>query len=154
MQLTQKEYDAIKLECNYYENNRAAVIEALKIVQRNRGWVSESAIESIAEILMIPVVDVEGIATFYNQIFRQPVGKHIIRYCDSVVCYIKGCEIVQKFLENTLSINIGDTTMDKKFTLLPTCCLGICNLAPVIMIDTDLYTNIASDKIIEILGLY
>lgn len=154
MGLTKIECEAIQSECNHYENSRAAAIEALKIIQKNRGWVSDDAIAWVSKILQITESDLEGIATFYNQIFRQPVGKHIIRYCDSVVCYIFGCETLQKTLEDVLRIKIGHTTQDKKFTLLPACCLGMCNLAPIVMVDSDVYKNVCPDKISEILGLY
>jgi len=86
--LSQAERDAIEHEKHHYEDPRAASIEALKIVQQARGWVPDGAIHAIAAELGIPASDVEGVATFYSQIFRQPVGRHIIRVCDSMVCYI------------------------------------------------------------------
>ncbi|MGL5495955.1 MAG: NADH-quinone oxidoreductase subunit NuoE, partial [Aeromonas sobria] len=90
--LSQAERDAIEHEKHHYEDPRAASIEALKIVQQARGWVPDGAIHAIAAELGIPASDVEGVATFYSQIFRQPVGRHIIRVCDSMVCYINGHE--------------------------------------------------------------
>lgn len=153
-QLSVEEFNSIKLECNNYANVRAASIEALKIVQKNHGWVSDHAIVLIAKILCIPVADIEGVATFYNQIFRKPVGKYIVRYCDSVVCYITGCKTLQITLEDFLNIKIGETTQDKKFTLLPTCCLGRCDAAPIIMINEDIYSNVVSSNIIKLLSLY
>jgi len=86
--LSAEERDAIEHEKHHYEDPRAASIEALKIVQKKRGWVPDGAIYAIAEVLSIPASDVEGVATFYSQIFRQPVGRNVIRYCDSVVCHI------------------------------------------------------------------
>lgn len=85
--LSQAERDAIEHEKHHYEDPRAASIEALKIVQQARGWVPDGAIHAIGAELGIPASDVEGVATFYSQIFRQPVGRHIIRVCDSMVCY-------------------------------------------------------------------
>ena len=89
-ELSETERSAIEHEMHHYEDSRAASIEALKIVQKQRGWVPDGAIPAIADILGIPDSDVEGVATFYSQIFRQPVGRHIIRVCDSMVCYIGG----------------------------------------------------------------
>ena len=86
--LSETERSAIEHEMHHYEDPRAASIEALKIVQKERGWVPDGAIHAIGEVLGIPASDVEGVATFYSQIFRQPVGRHIIRVCDSMVCYI------------------------------------------------------------------
>ena len=77
--LSDSERAAIEHELHHYEDARAASIEALKIVQKARGWVPDGAIPAIGEILGIPASDVEGVATFYSQIFRQPVGRHIIR---------------------------------------------------------------------------
>jgi len=90
--LSETERSAIEHEMHHYEDPRAASIEALKIVQKERGWVPDGAIHAIGEVLGIPASDVEGVATFYSQIFRQPVGRHIIRVCDSMVCYIGGHE--------------------------------------------------------------
>ena len=89
-ELSEAERAAIEHEMHHYEDPRAASIEALKIVQKQRGWVPDGAIHAIADVLGIPASDVEGVATFYSQIFRQPVGRHVIRYCDSVVCHING----------------------------------------------------------------
>lgn len=89
-ELSAAEREAIEHEKHHYEDPRAASIEALKIVQKQRGWVPDGAIYAIADVLGIPASDVEGVATFYSQIFRQPVGRHVIRYCDSVVCHITG----------------------------------------------------------------
>lgn len=154
MQFTKKELNSIQEECNHYENKKAAVIEVLKIIQKTQGWVSDDSVKWVSEILHISESDIEGVATFYNQIFRKPVGRHIIRFCDSVVCFITGCELIQKKLEDLLNIGIGHTTPDNKFTLLPTCCLGMCNVAPVIMIDDNIYSNVIPDKIVKILRLY
>ena len=109
---------------HHYEDPRAATIEALKLVQKERGWVPDGAIYAIADVLGIPASDVEGVATFYSQIFRRPVGRHVIRYCDSVVCFINGYQTIQQALEEKLSIKPGQTTADERFTLLPVCCLA------------------------------
>lgn len=98
-ELSTEERDAIEHEKHHYEDARAASIEALKIVQKQRGWVPDGAIHAIADVLGIPASDVEGVATFYSQIFRQPVGRHVIRYCDSVVCHITGYQGIQAALE-------------------------------------------------------
>ncbi len=114
--LSAEERDAIEHEKHHYEDPRAASIEALKIVQKQRGWVPDGAIYAIAEVLGIPASDVEGVATFYSQIFRQPVGRHVIRYCDSVVCHITGYQGIQAAIEKKLNIKPGQTTFDGRFT--------------------------------------
>lgn len=122
---------------SHYPDARAASIDALKIVQKAHGWVPDGAIYAIADVLGIPASDVEGVATFYSQIFRQPVGRHVIRVCDSMVCFINGYEAVLKALQEHLGIGIGQTTADGRFTLLPVCCLGNCDKGATIMIDDD-----------------
>jgi len=129
-------------------------IEALKIVQKKRGWISDQAIVEIAKILNLHPSEVESVATFYSQIYRQPVGRHVIRYCDSVVCYLTGYEKIKETLENYLSIEIGETTADGRFTLLPICCLGNCDKSPTIMINEDLHSCLNPDSIPNLLELY
>ncbi len=93
----------------------------------------------------IPASDVEGVATFYSQIFRQPVGRHVIRYCDSVVCHITGYQGIQSAIESHLKIKPGQTTFDGRFTLLPTCCLGNCDKGPNMMIDEDTHSHLTPE---------
>jgi len=152
--LSSEERDAIEEEKHHYEDARAASIEALKIVQKKRGWVADEAIHAIAEVLGIPASDVEGVATFYSQIFRKPVGRHVIRYCDSVVCYITGYQKIQSVLEEKLGIQPGQTTKDGRFTLLPTCCLGNCDKGPTMMIDDDTHSHLQIENIDTLLEQY
>lgn len=152
--LGEAEKKMIEDEKRHYEDPRAVSIEALKIVQKHHGWVPDGAIYAIADILSIPASDVEGVATFYSQIFRQPVGRHVIRYCDSVVCHITGYQGIQATLESRLNIKPGQTTADKRFTLLPTCCLGNCDKGPVMMVDDDTHVHLTPDAIDALLELY
>ncbi|ACT06259.1 NADH-quinone oxidoreductase, E subunit [Dickeya chrysanthemi Ech1591] len=152
--LSDTERDAIEHEKHHYEDARAASIEALKIVQKQRGWVPDGAIDAIAEILGIPASDVEGVATFYSQIYRQPVGRHVIRYCDSVVCHITGYQGIQAALEKKLNIKPGQTTFDGRFTLLPTCCLGNCDKGPTMMVDEDTHSQLKPDDLDSLLEQY
>lgn len=137
-----------------YEKSKAAVIEALKIVQKNHNWVPNEAIYEIAKILNISKIDVEEVATFYSQIFRQPVGRYIIRYCDSIVCYINNYKKILVNIEKHLCIKSGETTTDKKFTIIPVCCLGNCDKSPTIMINNDTYNNVSTKNIFSILEQY
>lgn len=152
--LSDIERSAIEHEIHHYEDPRAACIEALKIVQNARGWVPDGAIPAIGEVLGIPASDVEGVATFYSQIFRQPVGRHIIRVCDSMTCYIGGHESVLESLSQQLGIGLGQTSPDGRFTLLPVCCLGNCDKAPALMIDDDTFGNITPEDVSRLLETY
>ena len=152
--LSETERSAIEHEMHHYEDPRAASIEALKIVQKERGWVPDGAIYAIGELLGIPASDVEGVATFYSQIFRQPVGRHVIRVCDSVVCYITGFQQTMDHLQQTLAIAPGETSADGRFTLLPVCCLGNCDKGPSMMIDEDTHAYLTPEKIPDLLEQY
>ncbi len=152
--LSDAERSAIEHEMHHYEDPRAASIEALKIVQKARGWVPDGAAEAIGAVLGIPASDVEGVATFYSQIFRQPVGRHLIRVCDSMTCFIGGHESVLDSLKNELGIVPGQTTADGRFTLLPVCCLGNCDKAPALMIDDETFGNILPEDVAGLLEAY
>jgi NADH-quinone oxidoreductase subunit E len=152
--LSETERSAIEHEMHHYEDPRAASIEALKIVQKARGWVPDGAADAIGEILGIPASDVEGVATFYSQIFRQPVGRHIIRVCDSMTCYIGGHESIVESIQQQLGIGLGQTSADGRFTLLPVCCLGNCDKAPAVMIDDDTFGNLHADGVAKLLEAY
>ncbi|HEX5841069.1 MAG TPA: NADH-quinone oxidoreductase subunit NuoE [Pseudomonas sp.] len=152
--LSETERSAIEHEMHHYEDPRAASIEALKIVQKERGWEPDGACDAIGAILGIPASDVEGVATFYSQIFRQPVGRHIIRVCDSMTCFIGGHESVVAEMQKQLGIGLGQTTTDSRFTLLPVCCLGNCDKAPAVMIDDDTFGDVQPDGVAKLLEAY
>ncbi|WP_022955104.1 NADH-quinone oxidoreductase subunit NuoE [Perlucidibaca piscinae] len=153
-QLSPQERADIEHAVEHYPDARAASIDALKIVQANHGWVPDGAIPAIAEVLGIPVPDVEGVATFYSQIFRVPVGRHVIRLCDSMTCYINGHESVLAALREQLGVGYGETTADGRFTLLPVCCLGNCDKGSTLMIDDDTYGGMSPDQVPVLLEKY
>jgi NADH-quinone oxidoreductase subunit E len=152
--LSESERSSIEHEMHHYEDARAASIEALKIVQQERGWVPDGAIYAISEVLGIPASDVEGVATFYSQIFRVPVGRHVIRVCDSMTCYVGGHESVLDAIQRQLGVGLGQTTTDGRFTLLPVCCLGNCDKAPALMVDDDTHGNVRPDDVAALLEAY
>jgi NADH-quinone oxidoreductase subunit E len=152
--LTQSEIQAIDHEVSLLPNKKAAVIEALKIVQRNRGWINDESVELIADFLQMSPAEVDSVATFYNLIFRKPVGRHVILLCDSISCYVMGYKKIYEALQKELSIRFGQTTPDNRFTLLPNVCLGCCDRAPALMIDEDLYQDLEVESLKEILSKY
>ncbi|WP_217606212.1 NADH-quinone oxidoreductase subunit NuoE [Chitinophaga sp. GbtcB8] len=152
--LTQTEISKIEHELQQVPVKKAAVIEALKIVQQQRRWVSDENVEDIAALLGMSPDEVDSVATFYNLIFRQPVGRHVILVCDSISCWVMGYENIRKTLMELLQIKYGQTTPDGRFTLLPNACLGTCDHAPALMIDEDLYRDLNEKNIGEILDKY
>jgi len=145
---------AMREEAGHYEQPQAACIEALKIVQRRHGWVPDEAIAAIARVLGIGPASVEGVATFYSLIFRQPVGRHVILVCDSSSCFLTGYDALHQALSERLGIGFGETTADERFTLLPACCLGACDGGPAMMIGDDVYGPVTGDDLPGILEAY
>jgi len=140
--LSPEERDEIEQEAPRYPQRQALTIEALKIVQRHRGWISDQALADIAGHLEMSREDLEGIATFYNLLFRRPVGRHVVLLCDSVSCWIMGCDRVRAALIEEHGLRMGAMSGDGRFTLLPVPCLGACDRAPVMQVDEDLHGNV------------
>jgi NADH-quinone oxidoreductase subunit E len=152
--LTTSEKEQIEKEIRQVPVKKAACIEALKIVQDHRRWVSDEGIQDVADILEMSTEEVDSIATFYNLIFRQPVGRHIILLCDSISCYVMGYKDLHQQIVQLLGIQYGQTTPDGRFTLLPNPCLGTCDHAPALMVDHDLYRDLKKEELENILAKY
>lgn len=152
--LSEHEREEILHEISQYPEARAASIEALKIAQRRLGWVPDAAIAEVAPLLGISTAELDGVATFYNLIYRQPVGRHVIKLCDSVACYLTGHEATLHALSTQLGIELGQTTADERFTLLPICCLGACDHGPVLMIDEDTHLDVSPGRVPSLLESY
>jgi NADH-quinone oxidoreductase subunit E len=152
--LTEEEAKEIDAEVQKYHRKRAAGPEALKIVQKHRGWISNESLQEVARYLDMTADELDSVGTCYSLIFRQPVGRHVILLCDSVSCWVMGYEPILAHLGRRLGIGFGETTPDGRFTLLPSACLGACDKAPVMMVDEDLHTDLDAGKIDEILDQY
>lgn len=152
--LTEEEKREIEQEFPHYENREAVCIDALKIVQRHRGWVSDESIRDLAEFLKMTPDELDAVATFYNLIFREPVGKHVVMLCDSITCWIMGYERLRERMKERLGVDLGGTTEDGQFTFLPIVCLGTCDHAPAMMVDDDLHRDLAPEQVDGILDKY
>ena len=140
--LSGEERDHIASLAAHGETPRSACIEALKYVQSRHGWVDDAQLAAIAPLLGMSAAELDSVATFYNLIFRKPVGQHVIFLCDSVSCWIMGRERVGAKLHQRLGISQGETTADGAYTLLPIVCLGHCDHAPAMLIDETLYGDV------------
>jgi NADH-quinone oxidoreductase subunit E len=152
--LTDDEIQEINQEIALVPVRKAACIEALKIVQRHRGWISEDSLAEIANYMDMSVEELDSVATFYNLVFRKPVGRNVILLCDSISCYVMGYESLYAHLRSKLNIRFGETTSDERFTLLPNACLGTCDHAPALMINHELYRDVTPEKLDHILNEY
>ncbi|HET8699231.1 MAG TPA: NADH-quinone oxidoreductase subunit NuoE, partial [Gammaproteobacteria bacterium] len=126
------EVAAIERALAQYPDKRAACVDALKIVQRRRGWVADEPLRGIAALLGMSVDDLDAVATFYNLIYRRPVGRHVVHVCDSVSCWLMGADDVAARIRDELGARYGETTADGRLTVLPIPCLGACDRAPAL----------------------
>lgn len=152
--LSEEEQAAIEAEIADYPDPRAACVEAMKIVQRHRGWVPDDAMEALAQRLGMSVGTLDSVATFYNLIFRKPVGRHVILLCDSASCWIMDYPALLERFREVHGIRFGETTEDGRFTLLPSPCLGACEGAPALTVDDDLHRNVTPENLDAILARY
>lgn len=152
--LSEQENREIDEEIKQYPYKEAACVDALKIVQHHRGWISDEAVKDIASKLGLSADEVDGVATFYTRIYRKPVGRNIILVCDGISCMVMGYESLYEYIANKLAIKFGETSGDGRFTLLPVSCLGDCDHAPAMMINDDHYNNLTFERIDEILANY
>ncbi len=150
--LSAEEQKEIDEEIRHNATTQGACIEAMKIVQRHRGWVSDEALRDIGECLHMSVDQLDAVATFYNLIFRKPVGKHVIYVCDSVSCWIKGSDSIKAEIRKRLGIGFGETTSDQAVTVVPIQCLGTCDHAPAMMVDETLHRDLRAQSVATILN--
>jgi NADH-quinone oxidoreductase subunit E len=125
--------------------NREAAVDIMKELQRYYGWLTDEAVQEAADLLDLSPLQVDELATFYEMIYRRPVGRHVIHVCDSISCWSVGGESLLKQFENLLGITAGSTSTDGLFTLLPCCCLGNCGKAPAVMVGERQYGPITSE---------
>lgn len=145
MPLSAEERREIEAEFPRYPTKRAVCIDAMKIVQRHRGWISDESLQDIAQLLQMSLDELDSVATFYNLLYRKPVGRHVVLICDSVSCWIMGYNRLRERLCSKLGVRLGETTADGRFTLLPIVCLGTCDHAPAMMVDEDLHRDLDPD---------
>jgi len=151
--LTAPELDEIDREISHAPYRSAVAIDALKIVQKHHGWVSDESLSGLANYLDMSNAELDGIATFYSLIYRKPVGEKVISLCDSVTCWIKGYAQLEKHISKQLGAGLGETTADKRYTFLPAPCLGACDRAPVMMVGEETHLDLTTDKIDRILNI-
>jgi NADH-quinone oxidoreductase subunit E len=130
---------------------REAAVDVMKELQRHYGWLTDAAVHEAAELLGLSPLQVEELATFYEMIYRRPVGKKVLHVCDSISCWAVGCETLLAHLARSLGVEPGETTQDGIFTLLPCACLGMCGDGPAMMVGETLYGKVTPEKADEIL---
>lgn len=149
--LSAAEIAEIDHEISHAPYRAAVAIDALKIVQKHHRWVSDERLKALAEYLDMSAAELDGIATFYNLIYRRPVGEKVVSLCNSVTCWIKGYDKLEKHISQRLNIKLGETTDDDKYTFLPVPCLGACDRAPVMMVGEETHQDLTKESIDRIL---
>jgi NADH-quinone oxidoreductase subunit E len=134
------------------ERKQSAVMAALTIAQREKGWISEEVMGYVAQLLGLQPIQVAEVATFYSMYELEPVGRHKISLCTNVSCMLRGCGDIVAHLENRLGIRIGETTTDGRFTLKEVECLAACGGAPMMQIGDDYYEDLTPERVDAILA--
>jgi NADH-quinone oxidoreductase subunit E len=142
---------ALKEKIKVAEFPRELAVEVLFILQKYYGYLSEAALLPGSELLGLTLLELDELATFYDFLYREPVGKYIIHVCDTTICWMFGQQSVQDYISQKLGIRPGDTTEDGLFSLLPVSCIGYCDRAPAMLINGQLYGPLNPETIDDIL---
>jgi NADH-quinone oxidoreductase subunit E len=142
-------------------NRRDAVIPVLSEVNRAFGYIPNEALPEIRRRIHEPDEGVfladshlYSVASFYQMLSLHQLGRHVVRFCESAPCHVQGGRQVIKTLQEELGIKPGETTVDKKWSLIMTSCLGICGVGPVFLVDEDVFGNVTPDQVHDILARY
>ena len=130
-----------------YPTTKALMLPVLWMAQKQFGWISPETMRYIARLLNLPSSHVYGVVSFYTMFNSKPVGKHHLQICTNVSCQLLGAENIADHVCKRLSLKIGQTTPDKKFTVTEVECLGSCGTAPMMQVNDDYYENLTLEKI-------
>ena len=142
--------ESLEKQIAHADHARELVVDILLALQEHYGHLSDEAVEEAAVLLGMSPLEIEEVATFYTFIYREPVGKYVIHVCDSVICLMDGYESIKDYLCKKLDIELGGTTADGLFTLLPVCCIGYCDQSPAMLINRKVYGHLTQQKVDEI----
>jgi NADH:ubiquinone oxidoreductase subunit E len=145
---------AVQRAIDVYGVKKDELIPILNHINREIGYLPDWALEELSRVIRIPQSQIYSVASFYEMLSTRPVGKHIIRICESAPCHVMGGKQVFQTLLEELKIQPGETTPDKNWTLLTVSCLGICGVGPAMVIDDDSYGNLTPTQIPQILAKY
>jgi NADH-quinone oxidoreductase subunit E len=150
----EKVLSAVQRAIDVYGNKKDELIPILNHINREVGYLPDWALEEVSRIIRVPQSQIFSVASFYEMLSTKPVGKHIIRFCESAPCHVVGGRLVYEALLDELKIQPGETTPDGKWTFLTASCLGVCAVGPVMIIDDDIYGNLTAAQIPSILAKY
>lgn len=146
--------ELIKDLANQYGRTRESLLPILQDIVKEERHVSEKAMAEVARELDMSAALVYGTATFYSFLDTEPRGKYVIRLCRTITCDMKGKKEILDTLKDLLKIDLGETTKDRRFTLLETNCLGWCHKGPAMIVNEEAYTELTPDKVSDIIDTY
>jgi len=146
--------DEIRVLSGKYPDRRGALLPALYVAQKEAGWLSQEALDTVSAALNLPQATVKGVATFYAMYKHRPMGRHLIQLCTNVACMIMGAERLVDLLKEKYGLEPGGTTGDGRFSLVIMECIGACDRAPAMLVDTDFHADLTGDNIFRILEKY
>ncbi len=137
-----------------YGKERKALMPILQAVVKTKNYLDDQDLVAIAKALDLSAAEVFGTASFYTFLDTVPRGKNVIRVCKTISCHMAGKDEIIRAIEDTLKVKTGETSLDKKFTLLTANCLGWCHKGPVMLINDEVFPELTAEKAIEILQKY
>jgi NADH:ubiquinone oxidoreductase subunit E len=146
--------ETVDLVVDEFHAKKEELIPMLMKINQTIGFIPNEAFDRLSTRIRVPKSQIYSVATFYHMISTKPVGRHVIKFCESAPCHVSGGFEVWKTVLNELGIQPGDTSEDGKWTLMTTSCLGVCAVGPVMMVDDDIYGNLTPDQVPGILGKY
>ena len=141
----------LQRQINAVAHPRELAVDVMMALQDHYGYLSDEAVQTAAQLLDMSTLEIDELATFYTFIYRQPVGRHVIHICDSLICWMEGEENRVEHLCQKLGVGMGETTSDGVFTLLPVCCIGYCDRAPAILVDRKVYGPLTIAKLDQLI---
>lgn len=134
-----------------YPERRAAMLPVLWVLQRERGWLSPTSIAEVAEYLDAPQAHVEGVVTFYTMYKDHPVGKDVVMVCKTLSCRLRGAQEVLDAVTEALDVELGGNTADGRYTIEPAECLGLCDMAPCMLVGRERHGNLTPESAVSVL---
>jgi len=145
---------AVQAAVERYGASPDELIPILNEVNRSIGYLPPDALDEISRQMRVPKSQLFSVASFYQMLSTNPRGRHVVKFCDSAPCHVVGGRQIWQALQHKMGLKAGETSMDGKWTLVTTSCLGVCGVGPVVLIDDDIYGNVTPDQLDTILARY
>lgn len=145
---------AVKMAIEKYGPNREELIPILNHINQDVGYLPQESLDEISVLLKVPKSQLISVASFYQMLSTKKRGKHVIKFCESAPCHVVGGREIMQTLKSELKLSTCGTTSDGKWTLETTSCLGVCAVGPVFMVDDDIFGNVTTDQVQQILSRY